>query len=209
MSEAVRDSYDRVAKQYAELFLGELDKQPFAQRRLEAFADLVAPSTLVADLGCGPGHVSQFITQLGCTTIGYDLSPATIAEAEQAFPSLEFRVGDMTALDVADAAFGGIVARYSIIHMDPARLSDAFNEWMRVLAPGAPVYVSFFAALTPDGHGEAFDHAAVTAYALFPDDIVAEMRAAGFEHFEVAILRPPEGGRPFEHATILARRGLS
>lgn len=207
MSDAVRDGYDRVAKQYAELFLSDLEDQPLARKRLAAFADQVAPGGLVADLGCGPGHVSNFVTNLGLTTVGYDLSPATIAEAHQAFPELDFHVGDLTALAVADHAFAGIISRYSIIHMDPDRLADAFTEWMRVLMSGAPVYVSFFAALTPEGHGEAFDHAAVTAYGLFPDDVVAEMRVVGFEHFEVAILPPPEGGRPFEQATILARRG--
>ncbi len=207
MTDAVRDGYDRVAKQYAELFLSDLEEQPFVRKRLAAFADQVAPGGLVADLGCGPGHVSNFVTGLGLTTVGYDLSPATIAEAHQAFPDLDFYVGDLTALDAADHAFAGIIARYSIIHMDPDRLSDAFTEWMRVLAPGAPVYVSFFAALTPEGHGEAFDHAAVTAYGLFPDNVVAEMRAVGFEHFDVAILAPPEGGRPFEQAKVLARRG--
>jgi SAM-dependent methyltransferase len=207
VTDAVRAGYDRVAKQYAELFLGDLEDQPFVRKRLTAFANQVAPGGLVADLGCGPGHVSNFLTGLGLTTVGYDLSPATIDEARQAFPELDFHVGDLTALGVADHAFAGIIARYSIIHMDPGRLGDAFGEWMRVLTPGAPVYVSFFSALTPEGHGEAFDHAAVTAYGLFPDDVVAEMRAAGFEHFDVAILPPPGGGRPFEQAKVLARRG--
>ena len=102
MTDAVRDGYDRVAKQYAELFLSDLEHQPFVRKRLAAFADQVAPGGLVADLGCGPGHVSNFVTGLGLTTVGYDLSPATIDEARLAFPELDFHVGDLTALEVAD-----------------------------------------------------------------------------------------------------------
>jgi ubiquinone/menaquinone biosynthesis C-methylase UbiE len=164
---------------------------------------------VVADVGCGPGHVVDHLAELGLKAIGYDISPAMIDEAHRAFPGSEFRVGDLTSLDIADSSLGGIVARYSLIHLAPARLAGVFREWSRVLEPRAPVLVSFFASSSSLTHGLRFDHAVATAHALFPETVVAEMHAVGFDGFEVSTRKPLDGERPLDHGTILARRGSS
>ncbi len=207
MSDEVRDSYDAMAKLYAELFLHDLHQNANARDWLAAFAKLAATRKgPVADLGCGPGHVVNHLTELGLTTIGYDLSSGQIAEARSAFPALQFEVGDLTALDITDSSLGGIVSRYSLIHMLPSRLGDAFTEWMRALEPEAPVLVSFFGATSPNAHGTPFDHAVVTAYALFPATIAQQLQDAGFTDIEIGVKDPPEGGRPFDQATVLAQK---
>lgn len=164
---------------------------------------------MVADVGCGPGHVVNHLAELGVRAIGYDLSTAMIEQAQRTFPGSEFHVGDLTSLDTADSSLGGIVARYSLIHLAPARLADAFAEFFRVLNPGAPVLVSFFASSSSVTHGQPFDHAVVTAHALFPETVAAEMQTAGFDDFEVSKRKPLDGERPLDHGTILARRGSS
>lgn len=205
MTDEVRDSYDALAEQYAALFLHELDRDSNAKARLAAFAELAAGREgAVADLGCGPGSVVNHLVGLGLTAVAYDLSPGQIAEARRAFPESEFRVGDLAALDNADSSLGGIVARYSLIHLPPSRLGDVFTEWMRVLEPGAPVLVSFFGSTSAEAHGTPFDHAVVTAYELFPAKIAQQLRDAGFIDVEIGVLDPPEGGRPFDQGTVLA-----
>ncbi len=159
---------------------------------------------MVADLGCGPGLVVDHLGELGLSAIGYDVSPGQIAEARNTFPDSHFEVGDLTALDVADSSLGGIVSRYSLIHLPPARLRDVFSEWMRVLEPGAPVLVSFFGSTSIETHGTPFDHKVITAYELFPATIAEEMQDAGFVDIEIGTTPPPEGGRPFDQATVLA-----
>lgn len=207
MTDEVRDSYDDMAKLYAELFLSGLDGDSNARDWLATFAKLAATRHGgVADLGCGPGHVVDHLTGLGLVVVGYDLSPGQIAEARNAFPDLEFRVGDLAALDVADSSLGGIVSRYSLIHLPPSRLGAVFEEWIRVLEPGAPAYVSFFGSVTPDAHGTPFDHKVVTAYELFPATIAQQMQEAGFIDVEIGVLPPPEGGRPFDQGTVLAQK---
>lgn len=210
MTDEVRDSYDLMAKEYAQLFLGDLDRDANARQWLEAFAELAATKNgEVADLGCGPGHVVNYLSNLGLAVTGYDLSSGQIAEAQQAFPELKFGVGDLAALDDVDASLGGIVSRYSIIHMNPERLDLVFAEWMRVLEPGAPVLLSFYGSLHPDGHGMPFNHAVVTAYELFPATIADLLQVAGFTDIEVGCCDPPEGGRPFDQATVLAQKNRS
>ena len=208
MADSVRDSYDARAKEYADLFLDHLDRVPHDREWLGAFAKAASPSAgVVADVGCGPGNVVNHLAELGVDAIGYDISPAMIDEARRAFPDSKFHVGDLTSLDIADSSLAGIVARYSLIHLAPARLTEVFGEWFRVLKPRAPVLVSFFASSSLVNHGLPFDHAVVTAHEFFPETVAAEMQAVGFDRFEVSTRKPQNGERPLDHGTILARRG--
>jgi SAM-dependent methyltransferase len=210
MTDAVRDAYDARAKEYANLFLDHLERVPFDREWLGVFTRLLSPgAAVVADVGCGPGNVVNYLAELGVEAIGYDISPAMIDEAQHAFPGSKFHVGDLTSLDIADSSLAGIVARYSLIHVAPAQLTDVFAEMFRVLRPRAPVLLSFFASDSSVTHGLPFDHAVVTAHELFPETLVAEMQTVGFDHFEVSTRKPLEGERLLDHGTILARRGGS
>ncbi len=207
MTAEVGDAYDAVAEQYASLFLNDLDGDAPARKWLARFAEMAARQVgVVADVGCGPGHVVHHLTGLGLTAVGYDLSPGQVAQARRAFPASEFHVGDLTALDSASSSLGGIVARYSTIHLMPSLLPGVFTEWIRVLEPGAPVLVSFFAASSAERHGSPFDHAVTTAYELFPATIGKQLVGAGFVDVEVDVRPPPDGARPLDQATVSARR---
>lgn len=99
------------------------------------------------------------------------------------------------------------MSKYSIIHLDPARLDRVFTEWKRVLHPGAPVFVSFFGSRSPSAHGTPFDHKVATAYELDPATVGEALSSAGFVDIEIQAAPIPEGGRPFDHVTVLTRRG--
>lgn len=207
MTNQVRDAYGALVELYTEVNRSGLDRDPLNSKWTAAFAKQVAVGDgPVADLGCGPGFVTNHLAELGLDVVGYDITPAMICKAKSLFPGLTFELSDMTALPVAASSFAGVMSRYSLIHMPIDELSDAFREFARILKPGAPALVSFFAANSADRHGSPFDHKVATAYELFPDTIVNEMRAAGFDNFKVAIQGPPEGQRPLDHATILTNR---
>ncbi|WP_308205084.1 class I SAM-dependent methyltransferase [Frankia tisae] len=112
---ATRDAYDGVAERYARMFSGELARRPLDRALLGAFAELVrsraaatGASAAVADLGCGPGHITAHLHDLGVEAFGIDLSPKMIALARRDRPGLRFEVGDMQGLALADGALGGI-----------------------------------------------------------------------------------------------------
>jgi ubiquinone/menaquinone biosynthesis C-methylase UbiE len=203
----VRDSYDARAEEYAAFALGDLDRVTTDREWLAEFAELAAlRDGIVADLGCGSGHVTNHLSQLGLTAIGYDIAPAMIATAERTFPNSNFEVGDITILEIADSSLAGIVARYSFIHLAATQLPQLFRAWSRMLQPEAPVLVSFFAASSADRHGSPFDHAIATAYELFPATIASELQDAGFDRIKVGLRGPLRGERPLDHGTILARQ---
>ena len=200
-----RVAYDTVAGQYAEFVDGMLADQPLDRAMLAAFADLVRAADVgpVADLGCGPGHVTAHLHALGLTAFGVDLSPEMIALARQAHPGLRFETGSMTALDLADGTLGGVLARYSIIHLPPERVPEVFAECRRVLAPGGYLLLSFQAG---GPVAEAFDHTVTLAYRWSPDRVAELLREAGLnEVARLVIAGSEDTRRGFPQAHILAR----
>ena len=63
--------YDAVAEAYASHLYRELDDKPFDRAFLERFC-LSAPDGKILDAGCGPGHLSSFISDQGREVIGLD-----------------------------------------------------------------------------------------------------------------------------------------
>ena len=102
-TQRVRESYDRVAAQYAEHYSNELLHKPFDRDLLSRFAAEMKDSGEVCDMGCGPGHVARYLRDAGLTKItGLDLSPCMVEEARRLNPDIEFRVGDLLALRLGD-----------------------------------------------------------------------------------------------------------
>jgi len=117
--EQIRASYDAVAERYAEEFGDELAGKPVDRALYALFAELVqAPDSeaAVADVGCGPGHVTGHLAALGLEVVGVDASPGMISVARRSHPGLRFEVGTFAALPASDGEWAGAVAPYSIIH---------------------------------------------------------------------------------------------
>ncbi|MGX2997481.1 class I SAM-dependent methyltransferase [Streptomyces sp. JNUCC 64] len=74
---------------------------------------------------------------------GIDLSPGMVTVARAAHPGIPFEVGSMLDLDAPDAAFAGVLAWYSTIHLPDGELPRAFAEFARVLAPGGHLLLGF------------------------------------------------------------------
>nr|WP_040406350.1 class I SAM-dependent methyltransferase [Amycolatopsis nigrescens] len=204
-----RAAYDAVASLYAELFSNVLEILPLERAMLAAFAELVQAhdSGPVADIGCGPGHVTAHLHALGLTAFGIDLSAEMVALARQARPDLRFDEGSMTALDVADGALGGILAHYSIIHTPPRQLPAVFTEFQRVLAPGGHLLLGFFAG--DDPLPQEFDHKVTLAYRWSPDSLMELLRQAGFVEVARMQREPHENERQFQQGQLLVRKPQS
>src|SRR5262245_60611420 len=95
-----RSSYDAVAVSYADQRRDGLAGMPYLRLVLSGFAEMVraAGGGPVADVGCGPGHVTAHLNGLGVDAFGVDLSPAMIGVAQRDHPGLRFEVGSMTDL---------------------------------------------------------------------------------------------------------------
>ncbi|MFB7267268.1 class I SAM-dependent methyltransferase, partial [Streptomyces nojiriensis] len=85
-----RAAYDGVVELYASMFADRLETQPFARTMVGTFAELVrgTGNLRTADAGCGPGHLTALLNELGLDAFGLDLSPGMIDHARRAHPAL-------------------------------------------------------------------------------------------------------------------------
>jgi len=195
-----RAAYDAIAARYAALFSSDLADRPLDRTMVDAFAEPVRAAGPVADLGCGPGHVTAYLHTLGVDAYGVDLSPEMIAIARRAHPDLRYETGSMTELGVPGGSLGGILARYSLIHTPPGQVPAVLAEFHRLLAPGGHLLISFQTTDQPDGDIEPFDHKVAPAYRWPVDRLARALRPTGLQ--EVArLLRHPDDGERFLQAT--------
>jgi len=202
-------SYDRVAADYTANIADELAGKPLDRALLQAFAEQVETLAPVADLGCGPGHVADFLAKFGVQVEGFDLSEGMIAQAQQRYPTLTFHQGDMRALAVADATFGGISAFYSIIHLTEDELAPTFNEWWRVLHPSGCVLVAFHIGASVMHLDEWWQHSVDLDFRFLPVDTVTTALERAQFTIEAVLQRSPYPD--IEHQSqrgyVLARKG--
>lgn len=204
-----RATYDRVAEEYAARIAGELSSKPLDRALLGCFAEQVSGLGLVVDMGCGPGHVAQYLHGLGVPMMGTDLSPEMVAIARKSSPDIPFEQGSMLALAASDAAWGGIVAFYSIIHLPPADRPQALAEFFRVLRPGGLLLLAFHVGDKRQHLDEWWGYdVSLDSWYLQPREIEALLRDVGFT-IEMSLLRQPyapEVEHQSERAYLLARK---
>jgi len=184
-------TYDRVARPYGEQFFHELDRKPFDRELLDRFAARVRGRGRVCDLGCGPGHVGRYLVERGVDAFGLDLSSGMVALARDLNPAMRFAQGDMHALPVCDASLAGIVAFYSLIHLERGSAVGVLTELTRVLMPGGLLLLAFHG-----GEGEV--HAddwfgrgvSIDATLYQPTEMATHMNRAGLD-VEAITTRPP------------------
>ena len=135
----IRSNYDALASAYAREISGELDHRPLERKLLENFAAVCDGP--ICDLGCGPGHITEYLRRFNANVIGLDVSPRILKEAHARHPEIIFLHGNMLTLPFAGKKLAGIIAFYSIIHFDGDQLTRAFAEMSRVLKPGGFVLI--------------------------------------------------------------------
>ncbi|HEY1391357.1 MAG TPA: class I SAM-dependent methyltransferase [Ktedonobacterales bacterium] len=204
-----RASYDRVAGEYAARIAGELVGKPLDRALLACVAEQVGGLGVIADIGCGPGHVAAYLHGLGAQVVGVDLSPEMVAIARQRSPEIPFEQGSMLALATPDASWGGIVALYSIIHLPPEDRPQALSEFYCVLRPGGLLLLAFHMG-TEQRHVDEWwgQEVSLDTWFLQPREIEALLLEAGFI-VEMSLVRQPyapDVEHQSQRAYILARK---
>ncbi len=160
---------------------------------------------VVLDLGSG-GGIDCFLAAravgAGGRVIGVDMTPEMIERArrnarEGGFPNVEFRLGEIEHLPVADAAVDVVISN-CVINLVPDKRA-VFAEMRRVLRPGGRAYLSDIALTAPlpeavRNHPDAI--AGCVGGALLIEDYRRTVIESGFavERFDI------RGSQMAEHA---------
>ena len=139
---------------------------------------------------------------------GVDLSPAMVEQARRLTPGVEFRQGDMMALDAPDAAWAGIAAFYSIIHIPRSDMARTLGELRRVLRAGGTLLLAFHIGDDTVHLDEWWGQKVCVDFFFFrSDEMAGYLRVAGFEIEEIVEREPyPDVEHQSRRSYIFARR---
>lgn len=130
---ATASAYDSAAVDFAER---TKERSPMATEFFESFMKKLRPSSLVADLGCGPGHDIARLRAAGHRTVALDRSPGLLALCP---PASRRILGDLRMLPVAGNSLDAIWSSAALLHVSTIDIATTFTEWDRVLRRNATV----------------------------------------------------------------------
>jgi SAM-dependent methyltransferase len=196
LNSRVRDAYADRASEYSALLGSIAATSELDQHLIREWSSNLHGR--VIDAGCGPGHWTEFLHELGVDVEGIDPVAAFIEEAAVRFPGVPFRVASFNDLAAREMPAAGILAWYSLIHLDPAELPDVVAGLAGCLEPDGSLLIGFFTG----ERLEAFPHAITTAYYWPVAEMTNALASAGFQ-VEQTHTRTDPGSRP--HAAMVAR----
>lgn len=199
--------YDAVAADYADRFGDELAGKPFERWLLERTVQLAGAGP-IADVGCGPGQLTAFLSALGAVATGVDLSPGMISQARARYPELSFEVGDLTRLlrPQTAAGWGAVLAWYSLVHLAESELPAALAALVRVLTPGGWLNIGLHLGDEVRHVSDWWGTPVTLDFVLHDQDrLLAAVAAAGLQDIEW-YRRGPLAGETTERIYILGRR---
>lgn len=159
----------------------------------QAIADL-QPGETVLDLGSGAGFDCFLAAaQVGPSgrVIGVDMTPQMITKARanaqrDGYDNVEFRLGEIEHLPVADASVDAVISN-CVINLSPDK-ANVFAEAFRVLRPGGRLAISDVVAFAPIPDEVRDDLALLSNCVSGAEEAgVVErlLQDAGFEHVRV------------------------
>lgn len=197
ISQDIKQAYSKRASEYVAALGSVEDMDPLDVALIAGWGTRVDGPIL--DAGSGPGHWTELLRDRGCDVTGIDVVPEFVDSARKRFPLASFEVGDLLDLPIEDARFGGVLAWYSLIHMQPELCKQSLKEIARILKPGGHLLVGAFLGT----QGVSFNHAITEAYYWSEQGLADSLDAVGLKVDSVHT-RSAEGSRP--HLAVLARR---
>ncbi len=155
------------------------------------------PGETVLDLGSGAGFDCFLAAKAvgpGGRVIGVDMTPDMLERARRAaregdYGNVEFRLGEIEALPVADASVDVVISN-CVLNLSPSR-ERVFAEIARVLKPGGRVMISdLISPLPTPGYLLESEEALVGCLPVQQDDYLDGLRRAGLTDVEIVEEKP-------------------
>ena len=199
-----QDGYDAMADLYAAT-IPTAYQFPIEAHAVAAFAELAKDRDgVTVDVGCGLGHVTADLIDRGLDAIGCDPSTGMLDHAWRTYPDLRFIAGDATLTVLPEnTRIAAVIARFSLIHVEPDQVVEVVRIWSDRLTEGTPVLIAFQACDDP-GPPVPFDHVVAPAWRWHPDEFSRLLRSHSFAEDWRIIYR--DSSYRFPMANLLMRR---
>ncbi len=109
--------------------------------QLKYFISLIPKNGRILDIGCGPGHDTEYFAKHGFQSIGIDFSSGMIKYAKKNRPAGLFKQIDLLEVDkyFPKNYFDGIWASSSITHLNKKDISKSLGQIKKVVLHQRPI----------------------------------------------------------------------
>lgn len=186
------EGYNAVSKTYADKSQDEILLKPTVQQYLSDFVAQIPETSLICDVGCGPGQVARYLKQnLHRKVSGIDLSPKMVEIATSINPEISFRCADILDMNEKEL-FGGIIGLYFIVNFPVSQLPLVFKKLHQFLMHDGKLLLSFHIGNDELHRVDDFWNSGkgMDFYFFKPETISALLTQAGFLVKETRIRKP-------------------
>ena len=155
-------AYDTGARGYAD----DWETQPAGTDLRELVRTYFTPGP-TADVGCGSGRDTAWLTANGFPTVGLEPSAGLRAEAERRHPEVQFHDAALPELSgIAANSFTNVLCETVIMHLEPSAVAPAVRRLVDILKPGGVLYLTWRISTTDQRDDAGRLYAAVGATAV-------------------------------------------
>jgi len=133
------EAYDRSPEHYAD----EWHSQPAPSDLHELVLTHFRPGP-TADIGCGSGMDTAWLSSQGFEAVGYDVSTGLLEEASRRYPGIPFHEGSLPELAGIEAeSFENVLCETVVMHLPADDIPASIRRLSAILQPGGTLYLSW------------------------------------------------------------------
>jgi SAM-dependent methyltransferase len=133
------EAYDRSPERYAD----EWHSQPTPSDLHELVLTYFRPGP-TADIGCGSGRDTAWLSSQGFESVGFDVSTGLLEEASRRYPGIPFHVASLPELaGIEEDAFENVLCETVVMHIPVDDIPASVRRLCAILRPGGTLYLSW------------------------------------------------------------------
>lgn len=134
---------DDYARTYADRFRTMAERGQDIHGEAAFVTGLAEPRARVLDAGCGTGRIAARLSELGYDVVGVDVDPTMLAEAKRAAPTLDWRLADLSRLELDETFDVVVLAGNTIPLLEPGTLAATCHRLAAHLEPAGLLVCGF------------------------------------------------------------------
>lgn len=146
-----QQTYDAITAEYARV---NAPTDPEVLQDIGSLAARLPPGSLVADVGCGPGHELHLLRRHGFRAVGLDLSIGQLRTG--LLPGMA--QADMRHLPLRDQSVDAVWCQAALLHIPHASVPLVLGEFARVTRTDGVLFLN-----VAEGDGEGWESPQTTA----------------------------------------------
>jgi len=128
LNKLVIDTYDVIADRYNQEFGDDMSDKEYVDKFLE-----FVEKGKILDVGCGVGNLTKYINDNGFDVIGIDLSQGMLNIAKERFKDIDFKIMDMTNIELPKNSFDALFVAYSLFYLPSDKIEGTISGFVELL----------------------------------------------------------------------------